>query len=42
MTQNLKATIMVKQDGKTKKGDPSIKLQFAHLDDPIWAFKWAV
>jgi|TARA_Y100000310_G_scaffold272837_1_gene288030 hypothetical protein len=42
MTESLSARIMVKKEGTTKKGEPSIQLRFADLDNPLWAFKWAV
>jgi len=42
MTESLTATIVVKKEGTTKKGDPSVQLRFNEVDYPIWAFKWGV
>jgi hypothetical protein len=45
MTESLAATIMVRKDGKTQKGDDSVQFRFNEVDDgntPVWAFKWAV
>lgn len=42
MTESLTATIVVRKDGKTKKGDDSVQLRFNEVDAPVWAFKWAV
>ena len=41
-SSRISSRIMVRKDGTTKKGGSSVRLDVADLEDPLWAFKWAV